>query len=323
MSKDLIYDMATFGKIRGDDLELCINMDTIGVLPLRTKFGGKVPIVIDLQDANIQDDGTLPVYDQIMISKSDLVIFASRAIKHIAEKQHPKILKRAVYIPFGIDLALFDQYYRNADPRLFIERYALHDRCILTFTGAAYFWGRREGQGIEKLLKSFRKVTEAVEQAILVLQGVATPKTYMWEWLKVKIKQYGVESKTLLLPSTPPHDLERMSLLKASELLLLPIGDVLLTYYAEQQKLFEYMAAQRPIAMVATPARLHVLDEKSAFIARRRDPDEFAYTITEALNNPEEAAMRAARARKIVEERYDWKTLVHEYAAAVASTLGA
>ncbi|MEM1943688.1 MAG: glycosyltransferase [Candidatus Caldarchaeum sp.] len=62
--------------------------------------------------------------------------------------------------------------------------------------------------------------------------------------------------------------------------------------------LFEYMASKRTIAMVATPARLHVLDERSAFIARRRDPDEFADIITEALENPEQAAEKAARAKK-------------------------
>ncbi|MEM4289407.1 MAG: glycosyltransferase, partial [Nitrososphaerota archaeon] len=88
-------------------------------------------------------------------------------------------------------------------------------------------------------------------------------------------------------------------------------------------KLFEYMAAQRPIAMVATPARLHVLDERCAFIARHRDPDEFADIITEALENPGQAAEKASRARKIVEEKYDWKILIHSYAAAIASTIGA
>ncbi|MEM4173881.1 MAG: glycosyltransferase, partial [Candidatus Caldarchaeum sp.] len=91
----------------------------------------------------------------------------------------------------------------------------------------------------------------------------------------------------------------------------------------EQQKLFEYMAARRPIAMVATPARLHVLNKTSAFISWRRDPDEFASTIIEAMEKPEEAVEKAVNARRIVEEKYDWKILVHSYAAAVASTIDA
>jgi hypothetical protein len=79
-----------------------------------------------------------------------------------------------------------------------------------------------------------------------------------------------------------PYAPLRMSMLKTADVLLLPIGDVLGTYYSPQQKLFEYMAASRPLAMVATPARLSVIDDKGAYIAWNREPSDFAAVIVEA-----------------------------------------
>ncbi|MEM4172095.1 MAG: glycosyltransferase [Candidatus Caldarchaeum sp.] len=319
--KDAAYESGLYFSSSNITPKCIINLNTVGAYALRKIAGYDVPLVIDLQDLTIEDDGTIPFYDKQMLKRADSLIFASKAIKELVDKQLKTT--KSFYVPFGIDLDTFDWAYKSATAEQFIERYNLNQKRIICYSGAAYLWGGREGQGLDLLLKSAAKIIKQINDIKVVIQGAAQPNTYMWAWIMSKIKRNNLEGKVLLIPPTNPFDPARLGMFKASDLLLLPIGDILGTYYATQQKLFEYMAARRPIAMVATPARLHVLDEKSAFIARRRDPDEFAYTITEALDNPEEAAMRATRARKIVEERYDWKTLVHDYLAAVASTLGA
>ncbi len=318
LCKDTVYDAAIYTTLPKNHAALCINMNTIGVLALKALFREKVPLIIDCQDVTIQDDGSIPFYDQRMIELADLVIFASRAIKTLAEKNHPKLLKRATYVPFGIELQQFDKHYMGADPQLFRSLYGLKENRIITYSGAAYLWGRREGQGLELLLDSVQALAKSTSSFKLIIQGAAAPSTPMWKWVEVQVRKRGLENHTILLPPMAPYEPVRMSLFKASNALVLPIGDILGTYYAEQQKLFEYMAAQRPIVMVATPARLNVLDPDSAFIARRRDPEEFALEILRALNEKEDAETKAQRARRIVEQYYDWQKLIPKYAKAVA-----
>jgi len=118
-----------------------------------------------------------------------------------------------------------------------------------------------------------------------------------------------------------PYAPLRMSMLKTADVLLLPIGDVLGTYYASQQKLFEYMAASRPLAMVATPARLSVIDDKGAYIAWNREPSDFAAVIVEASTDRDGAPARAAYARRLVELKYDWRWLVPQYAERIKQLL--
>ncbi|MEM4333858.1 MAG: glycosyltransferase [Nitrososphaerota archaeon] len=319
--KDAAYESGLYLGSRVGELRCIINLDTVGAYSLR-KAAGKSPLIIDLQEITIQDDGRIPFYDSQMLKMADAVIFTSRAIKELVNQQ-VKPTWKSFYVAFGIDLQSFDKAYYSATAEQFLKKYNLIKKPLICYTGAAYLWGDREGQGLELLIKSAAKIVKRINDVKVVIQGAAQPNTFMWAWLQTRIKRNDLEGKVLLIPPTNPFDPARLGMFKASDVLLLPIGDILGTYYSEQQKLFEYMAAQRPIAMVATPARLHVLDERCAFIARHRDPDEFADIITEALENPGQAAEKASRARKIVEEKYDWKILIHSYAAAIASTIGA
>ncbi len=81
------------------------------------------------------------------------------------------------------------------------------------------------------------------------------------------------------------------------------------------------MAAARPIAMVATPARLNVVSENEAYISGR-DPEDFAAKITQALADRDEALAKAQRARRLVESKYDWRVLAPLYAKAVGGVIG-
>jgi glycosyltransferase involved in cell wall biosynthesis len=237
------------------------------------------------------------------------------------ERRYSNAVRRATYIPFGIDLKAFDNHYLEASPRHFRGYLGLGDRPLLVYTGAAYLWGNREGQGIGLMLEAARIVRRDIPDIRLVIQGAAAPGTEVYRWIVSRVKSLGLTDCCTLLPSTDPYDGLRMSMLKASDVLLLPIGDILGTYYAEQQKLYEYMAAARPIAMVATPARLNIVGKDEAYISGR-EPEEFAAQITKALTDRDEALAKAQKARKLVEEKYDWQILAPLYAKAVAKAIG-
>jgi len=322
ISRDVAYEAGTFKVTLSLSPSLCFNLNVVGAVGMRVAARDK-PLVLDMQDFTIQDDHTIPLYDEQILKASapDLVIFASESIRRLVESRYPKLLKRTAYIPFGIDLATFDRHYTAADPRFFRAHISARDKLLMVYTGAAYLWGNREGQGIELLLHAAKLVVNEVPNALLVIQGAAKPGSRVYAWIEDWIRRLGLEGRVVLLPPMEPYAPLRMSMLKTADVLLLPIGDVLGTYYASQQKLFEYMAASRPLAMVATPARLSVIDDKGAYIAWNREPSDFAAVIVEASTDRAGAPARAAYARRLVELKYDWRWLVPQYAERIKQLL--
>jgi glycosyltransferase involved in cell wall biosynthesis len=322
LTKDIAYETGLLAAVRGLKPYLCINLNVVGALALRCA-APEGHLIIDIQDFTIQDDHTIPHYDLQTLKNSspDLVILTSKAILELMERRYSNAVRRATYIPFGIDLKAFDNHYLKASPRHFREYLGLEDRPLLVYTGAAYLWGNREGQGIGIMLEAARIVRRDIPDIRLVIQGAAAPGTEVYRWIASRVKSLGLTNCCTLLPSTDPYDGLRMSMLKASDVLLLPIGDILGTYYSEQLKLYEYMAAARPIAMVATPARLNIVGKDEAYISGR-EPEEFAAQIIKALTDRDEALAKAQKARKLVEEKYDWQILAPLYGKAVAKAIG-
>jgi glycosyltransferase involved in cell wall biosynthesis len=322
ITKDVCYEKALSSAISKLNPILLINLNLLGAISVRKLFS-RIPLILDIQDFNIQLDGTIPLYDlQILrYSHPELVIFASKTILNLVEKRYPKLLKRTAHIPFGIDLSTFDKFYSSANPNAFRLQFQISDEYVLTFTGAAYFSGSAEGQGVELMLKAIKTVRKEISNIKIVIQAANTASE-VFHWIVKLLKNLGLEDCTILLPLTHPYHQLRMNMLKASDVLLLPVGNVPTTYYAENIKLYEYMACAKPIAMVATPARLSVLNDRSAFIAHKRSPEEFASRIIESLVNRDEAVKKAAEARKLVEKKYDWRILVPLYAKAVGKVIG-
>jgi len=322
ISRDVAYEAGLLAAARSLRPELWINLNVVGALALR-RAAPEGRLILDIQDFTIQDDYTVPFYDAQTLRNStpDLLILTSRAIVELLERRYPKLVRRAEYIPFGIDLTSFDKHYSEVSPSSFREYLKIGDRPLLVYTGAAYLWGNREGQGLGLMLEAVKRVRRENPGIRLVIQGAASPGSEVYRWIVSRVKNLGLTNCCTLLPPTDPYDPLRMSMLKASDILLLPIGDILGTYLSEQLKLYEYMAAARPIVMVSTPARLNVLGESEAHISRR-DPEDFAAQIINALKDREEAAARALRARKLVEARYDWVKLAPLYAEAISRATG-
>ena len=322
LAKDAAYEAGLAAAVRRMRHDLFMNLNVVGALGLRGA-APQTPLILDIQDFTIQDDHTIPFYDAQVLraSRPDLAIFASKAILELVEGRYPTLIRWAEHIPFGIDLENFDRHYLMANPSFFREYLGLGERPLLVYSGGAYLWGNREGQGIGPMLEAVMIARKEIPDLRLVIQGAATPGSSVHRWIVSRIVRLGLSDCCILLPPTDPHDGLRMSMLKASDVLLLPIGDILGTYYAEQQKLYEYMAAARPIAMIATPARLKVVSDNEAFISGR-DPEDFAAKITQALADRDEALAKAQRARRLVESKYDWRVLAPLYARAVGGVIG-
>ncbi|MHB1769840.1 MAG: glycosyltransferase family 4 protein [Minisyncoccota bacterium] len=74
--------------------------------------------------------------------------------------------------------------------------------------------------------------------------------------------------------------------------------------YTSPMKLFEYLAAEKPIVAMNIPAFREILDESTAYFAASSDPHDIAYTIQKAANDPENTIM-VTRAKSL-SEKYSW-----------------
>lgn len=81
-------------------------------------------------------------------------------------------------------------------------------------------------------------------------------------------------------------------------------------------KLFEYMAAGKPIVTADLPPIRDVLDESTAFFCNPGDPADLARAIADVLDHPEEARKRAEAARKKV-EHYTWEKRMQRILSAI------
>ena len=93
----------------------------------------------------------------------------------------------------------------------------------------------------------------------------------------------------------------------AADVLVLPNKPMsrLSTHHTSPLKLFEYMAARRPIVASDLPSIREIVDDDSAVLVPACDPQELAGGLTRALNGGPEMAKLVAQARRKV-ARYSW-----------------
>lgn len=105
-------------------------------------------------------------------------------------------------------------------------------------------------------------------------------------------------------------DSEKMKLFFAScDLFIYPAPKTNHPYFIRDTsplKIFEYMAAGKPIITADLPPIRDILDESTATFFKPGDSDDLARAIKEVFDNTEEAHKKAVRARKKVEE-HTWE----------------
>jgi len=148
LSRDAAYELETFKVTLNVSASLCFNLNVLGAVGMRVAAKDR-PLILDMQDFTIQDDHTIPFYDQqtLKTSAPDLVIFASEPIRRLVERRCPKLLRRTAYVPFGIDLATFDRHYTPTSAWLFRYHLSAMDKPLLVYTGGAIFGGIVKARG--------------------------------------------------------------------------------------------------------------------------------------------------------------------------------
>ena len=176
-------------------------------------------------------------------------------------------------LPDAVDLAQFDLSISPEDARAKLG--LPQDRKIVLYAGSfsLYPW-----KGVDTVLQAAKNFQS---QTLFVLVG-------------------GEGSSTDNLLFVPHQPYARIPLyLKAADILVLPNkkGDAVSERYTSPLKLFEYLAAERPIVCADLPSLREVVGEREVVFFEPNRPDSLAAAIREILSDPTRAADIARKAR--------------------------
>ena len=153
------------------------------------------------------------------------------------------------------------------------------------------------------LVAAFRRVREAVPTAMLVIIG----EGQMRAELEASVERYGLQGSVMLLG-------ERFDVAS-----LLPGLDVFVLSSINEGlslALLEAMACARPVVITDVGAAATVIGGTGAgILVPSKDPDALAAAVTRVLRDTSDAAHMGARARRLVEERYNLRDTVAAYLA--------
>lgn len=227
---------------------------------------------------------------RVLAACDGLVAITSGLARHLAECGADP--RRILVLPDGVDLAPF----RGLPSRQEARRSLGLDpsRPTVVYTGHLYPW-----KGIDTLVVAAPRVPEAL---FLVVGGTTDDRRRIAR----AVGRHGA-GNVLLAGHVPPA---RVPLhLAAADCLVLPNGgrESISRFYTSPLKLFEYLAAGRPIVASDLPSLAEVLaHERTAVLVPPDDPVALAGGIRRILSDGS-LARRLAAEGKALAERYTWR----------------
>ncbi len=171
------------------------------------------------------------------------------------------------------------------------------DKKIIAYAGNFYF---HDWKGVDIMLESLKYLDNVL---CLLIGGQ-----------EADIKKLKLQFKTenIIVTGIKPHS-EVPKYLIAADVLVLPnkLGDATSQFYTSPLKLFEYMAADRPIVASDLPSLRQVLNEKNAVLVQPNDAQALAQGIKKVLTDNVLAQNLAKQALADV-KNYTWQKRVEK-----------
>ncbi len=200
--------------------------------------------------------------------------------------------ERIPYWPNGVDAENFEVTSSKKEARKMLG--FPPEALLALYAGQLFPW-----KGVDTFVESIASVKSPVHY--LIVGGEDADRERLHARTPVSFKER--------VHFFPFQSREKVPLwLRAADVLVLPnTGKMKVsTRYTSPMKLFEYMAAGKPIVASDIPSVREIVSEQEVFFARPDDPASFAAAIDAALSQKEEAEARAQRARELVSE-YTWR----------------
>ncbi|WP_243676406.1 glycosyltransferase family 1 protein [Vulcanisaeta distributa] len=239
--EETVYGTLFFRKLRE---KYVIIKNTVGAPPAAISSGKNV--IIDLMDLwhCDRDYVIFNSIDTYVLRRAKCVIAWSKAIAALLRRLLPG--QCIEYLPFGIDLDLMDPL--KVSPKLLFEKYPnLDGKVIIGYSGG----GGERYHGIDKLVQAFSLIEKLNKDEIyLVIQTWGQNQR-----IRALLKKHGVRHYELI-PSTSFNDPLRLSMLRASNILVLTASESPGVYLAERSTMFHYMASGNAVVAEKTPGTL-------------------------------------------------------------------
>jgi len=202
--------------------------------------------------------------------------------------------KHILVLPDGVEVEAFRL---NTPRKALREELGIpEDGTIICYTGNLYSW-----KGVHTLARSSRHLPDDCH--VLIVGGSYADHNI--KAFKVFLEEEGLENVTVTgyVPFT-----EIPKYLAASDILVLPNSgkEDISRFYTSPLKLFEYMAASRPIVASDLPSLREVLNDDNAVLVAPDDPVALAGGIREILDD-EERAIRATKAAFHDVQKFSWE----------------
>lgn len=292
------------------DVIICLNP-----YPLRKidfSFFHRRPFVVDYMDVRLDENEKLGENEKEILEGAEGIIFWSKAQMELASRQLD--ISNYTYVPAGINLHVFNKV---RDIKGFKFSSGFNQEKLVTYFGYSWQINGREVQGVRDLIEAMTIVEKESKNVRLIISGPVLD-----EYLRQVVKEAGIR-KISFFGSVPYGSFEFLNRLDASDVLVLPTTSYPTVFYAEQHKLFIYMATRKPIVATATPGTRGVLDASTAIFAEPDDPESLANAIVRALSDSQYVEKIANNAYGRLVEKYTWDKLAPKYYDFVVRCLAA
>ncbi len=195
-------------------------------------------------------------------------------------------------IPNAFDASLFGKLH---DAVAFKIRFGLLHAFAITFVGTFQPW-----YGIENIIDAFSSVIKKIPNARLLLVGEGILK----ETLKAQVERLGID-KFVIFTGYIKHDLIP-EILAITDIAVAPVRPSPVEFYNSPIKLFEYMAAGKPIVASRIGQIGEILeDEKTGLLVYPGDIQGLANSIMRLYKEPN-LMKRLGENARIEAGKYTW-----------------
>lgn len=198
---------------------------------------------------------------------------------------------KIVYWPNGTDIESFNISLSQSDARMEIG--IPLDEKVVMYTGQLFAW-----KGVDTLIRSVKMLPKDV--FIYVVGGSEKDVE--------NCKKEIIEANDKRIIFVPFQQHSKIPLwLRAADVLVLPnTGKQKVSlFYTSPMKLFEYIAARKPIIASAIPSIMEILNDNNSILVKPDDSESLAQGIYVIFNN-KEIAVRIAKNAFVDSKKYTW-----------------